>query len=213
MSGSNQKVKILLAFIFLAYAIIRLITNLPARSAPRELVDTAAYLRISQQPVSDIRFWGDKRPLVFPLLLKISEQNTSLTSLLQTGFAILAWGLLALFVSASMRTVWLQLLSFGMILALSLVRHLANWDYVMMTESLSVSWFVLFLALGIWLTHGWRVDKVIALCVAGLFLAFTRDTNAYLLLMLAGMLILAVLFRWAQPRVLILAAFFLFTFF
>ena len=212
MSGSNQKVKILLAFIFLAYAIIRLITNLPARSAPRELVDTAAYLRISQQPVSDIRFWGDKRPLVFPLLLKISEQNTSLTSLLQTGFAILAWGLLALFVSASMRTVWLQLLSFGMILALSLVRHLANWDYVMMTESLSVSWFVLFLALGIWLTHGWRVDKVIALCVAGLFLAFTRDTNAYLLLMLAGMLILAVLFRWAQPRVLILAVFFLFTF-
>ncbi|MBK9210901.1 MAG: hypothetical protein IPL71_22515 [Anaerolineales bacterium] len=212
MSGSNQKVKILLAFIFLTYAIIRLITNLPARSAPRELVDTAAYLRISQQPVSDIRFWGDKRPLVFPLLLKISEQNTSLTSLLQTGFAILAWGLLALFVSASMRTVWLQLLSFGMVLTLSLVRHLANWDYVMMTESLSVSWFVLFLALGIWLTHGWRVDKVIALCVAGLFLAFTRDTNAYLLLMLAGMLILAVIFRWAQPRVLILAAFFLLSF-
>ncbi len=212
MTGSNRKIKFLLAFIFLVYVAARSTTNQLAQSRPRELVDTAAYLRISQQPIFDIRFWGDKRPFVFPLLLKISGQDTSLTSSIQLGFSIFAWGLLALLLSASMRAFWLKPLSFGMILALSLVRHLANWDYVMMTESLSVSWFALFLALGIWLSHGWRTDKVIALCSAGIFLAFTRDTNAYLLLMLAGMLILAFLFRWAKPRALILAAFFLFTF-
>lgn len=212
MFESNRKIKFLLAFIFLIYVAARLITNLPAQANPRKLADTTAYLRISSQPISDIRFWGDKRPFVFPLLLKISGQDTSLTSFIQVGFSIFAWGLLALLISASMRTFWLKPLSFGMILAVSLVRHLANWDYVMMTESLSVSWFALFLALGIWLSHGWRTDKVIALCVAGVFLAFTRDTNAYLLLMLSGMMILAFLFRWAKPRVLILAVFFLFTF-
>lgn len=212
MPDTSRNIKFVLAFIFLVYAAARLITNQPAQVTPRELVDTAAYLRVSQQPIFDIRFWGDKRPLVFPLLLKISGHDFLQTSSTQLGFSIFAWSLLALLISASMRTVWLKPLSFGMILALSLVRHFANWDYVMMTESLSVSWFVLFLALGIWLSHGWRMDKVIALSVAGIFLAFTRDTNAYLLLMLTGMLILAVLFRWAKPRMLILAVFFLFIF-
>jgi len=212
MPISNRNTKFLMAFIFLVYAGLRLFTNQPSQVTPRELVDTAAYLRISQQPISDIRFWGDKRPFVFPLLLKITKQDFSQTVSIQVGFSILVWGLLALLVSASMRTVWLKPFFFGIILALSLVRHLAHWDYVMMTESLSISCFVLFLALGIWLSHGWRIDKVIALCIAGVFLAFTRDTNAYLLLMLAGMLIIAAFLRWAKPRVLILAAFFLFTF-
>ena len=212
MQATERRLVILLVLMFLGYAFVRLMTNQSAQENPRELVDTAAYFRVSQQPITDVRFWGDKRPLVFPLLLKISAGDFPRASLYQVVFSIFAWGLLACFVSASMRTVRLRLASFGLILALSLVRHLANWEYVMMTESLSVSWFVLFLALGIWLVHGWRADKVIALCAAGLFLAFTRDTNAYLLLMLAGMLTLAALFRWVKPRVLIPAAFFLFTF-
>ena len=211
MSSPNRKIIFLLAIIFLVYAAVRLTTNQPARSNPRELTDTIFYLRISQQPTFDDGFWG-RRAVVFPLLLKISKQDTSLASSIQLGFSIFAWGLLAFFVSASFRTAWLKLLSFGVILALSLVRHLGAWDYVMLTESLSVSFFVLFLALGIWLSRGWRIDKVIALSIAGFFFAFTRDTNAYLLLMLAGMLILAFLFRWAKPRVLILAMIFLFIF-
>jgi hypothetical protein len=175
------------------------------------LADTAFYFSISQQPVFDIQFWG-RRPFVFPLLLKVLKQDISLTSSIQLGFSIIAWGLLALLISVSIRTIWLKPLAFGMILALSLVRHLAGWNFVLLTESLSISLFVLFLALGIWLSHGWRIDKVVALSVAGMFLAFTRDTNSYLLLMLAGMLFVGFLFRWSKPRVLILAVFFLFTF-
>ena len=164
MQATERRLVILLVLMFLGYAFVRLMTNQSAQENPRELVDTAAYFRVSQQPITDVRFWGDKRPLVFPLLLKISAGDFPRASLYQVVFSIFAWGLLACFVSASMRTVRLRLASFGLILALSLVRHLANWEYVMMTESLSVSWFVLFLALGIWLVHGWRADKVIALC-------------------------------------------------
>jgi hypothetical protein len=211
MSASSRKINFLLAIIFFVYVALCLTTNQPARSKPRELTDTTFYLSISKEPVFDIQFWG-RRAFVFPLLLKITKQDTPLASSIQLGFSILAWGLLALSISASIRTVWLKPLSFGIILALSLVRHLASWNFIMLTESLSVSWFVIFLAFGIWLSHGWRIDKVIALSVAGVFLAFTRDTNAYLLLMLAGMLTLGVLFRWLKPRVLILVAFFLLTF-
>lgn len=206
--------KIFFTLFFLAYIIARITLNLPALSKPRLLADTDAYLRISKESITEIKFWQDTRPFVFPLLLKISQQDVSTAVSLQLGFSILAWSLLALTISASFRPTYLTLLSFGIILTLSLVRHLASWDYVLMTESLSISWFILFLAAGIWLTQReiWRSYKIIILLISAFFLAFTRDTNAYLLLMLAGMLTLAIIFRWVKPHALILVTFFIFTF-
>ncbi len=198
--------KIFYIALFVLYISARLIFSQPALAKPRELADTTAYLRISHQPLLDVDFWGSSRPFVFPLLLKIAHQDFTTAAAFQLEFSILAWGLLALSVAASFRTSILPPLSLALILALSLVQHLAGWDFTMLTESLSVSWFVLFLAAGIWLLQSWRVERVIALIVVGFFLAFTRDTNAYLLLMLAGLLILAVLLRFTQPRALILVA-------
>jgi hypothetical protein len=205
--------KILFAIFFLAYIVLRVATNLPAIQKPRELADTNAYLRISREPIQSQKFWGDARPFVFPLLLKISSQDVSRAATLHLGLSMLAWGFLALIVSASFRRPMLSLLSFGLILALSLTRHLASWDYVIMTESLSVTFFVFFLALGVWLTQQWEAYKAVLLIIAAFLLAFTRDTNAYLLLMLAGMLTLAVLFRWIKLRALVLVFAFLLIFF
>jgi hypothetical protein len=83
----------------------------------------------------------------------------------------------------------------------------------MLTESLSVSFFVLFLAAGIWLLHGWRTDKVVVVILLSFLLAFTRDTNAYLLLMLAGLILLAVILLWMKPRALLVSVSFLLIFF
>jgi hypothetical protein len=195
--------------LFALYVTARLLYAQPALVKPRVMDDTQAYFRISNQPLLDVKFWGDSRPLVFPLLLKIAAQDFSTAAALQLGFSLLAWTLLGLSVAASLRTRSLAPFAFGLILALSLVRHLAGWDFTMLTESLSVSWFVLFLAAGLWLLRGWRIERVLALIVAGLFLAFARDTNAYLLLMLAGLMVLAVIFRWARPRILILSVAFI----
>lgn len=198
--------RILFIALFALYVTARILDAQPALAKPRVMDDTQAYLRISQQPPLDVKFWGDSRPLVFPLLLKIADQDFSTAAALQLGFSILAWTLLGLSVAASLRTRGLAPFAFGLILALSLVRHLAGWDFTMLTESLSVSWFVLFLAAGLWLLRAWRAERVIALIAVGLFLAFTRDTNAYLLLMLAALISLAVVFRWTGPRALILSA-------
>ena len=198
--------RILYIALFALYVTARLLDAQPALAKPRVMDDTQAYLRISQQPPLDVKFWGDSRPLVFPLLLKIAAQDFSTAAALQLGFSLLAWTLLGLSVAASLRTRGLAPFAFGLILALSLVRPLAGWDFTMLTESLSVSWFVLFLAAGLWLLQSWRIERVLALIVVGLFLAFTRDTNAYLLLMLAGLLVLAVILRWTEPRTLILSA-------
>ncbi len=193
-------------FAFLLYAALRAATNLPAVQKPRELADTVAYLRVSRQPLASPEFWSAARPFVFPLLLKIVSQDVSAAAATQLAISILAWGFLAWAVGASFQRASLSLFSFGAILLLSLSPRLAGWDYVMMTESLSVSFFVLFLAFGIWLAQGWRAYKAVLLLPGALLLAFARDANAYLLLTLAGLLALAVLLRWARPRVMILAA-------
>ncbi len=198
--------------LFLAYAAGRVISALPALGKPRSLADTTAYLRISGQPLLDIHFWGSTRPLVFPLLLKIADQNLRLTAALQLTISILAWGVLALMVARALRGRLFRLFAFALLLAFSLDRHIAGWDFVMMTESLSVSFLALFIATGLWLLEGWQTGKAVACCAAGLLLAFTRDTNAWLLLMLGGLLALAVALRWTRPRALILASFFAFTF-
>ena len=196
------------AIIFIGYIYVRVITTLSALKSPRELADTPIYLRISSQPILGPEFLSVDRPFVFPLLLQIVHQDFASAAIIQLVVALLAWGLLALAISASLRPPWLRLLSFFIILAVGTVRHLAGWDSVMMTESLSLSMLGLFIASGIWLLHGWKYHKVVALCAVAFLFAFARDTNAYLLIMFAGLMLIAVLFRWMNPRALVLAGVF-----
>jgi hypothetical protein len=204
---------ILQGVMFVLYMLLRVTTTLPALNAPRELADTDIYARISTQPIIEAHFLEVDRPFVFPFLLQIIHQDFETAALIQLSLTILAWGALAWFVSSTFQLIWLRLFSFVIILALSLVRHLAGWDFVMMTESLSISSFVLLIASGVWLLRGWRGDKVVVLFVIAFIFAFTRDTNAYLLAMFAGLLLFAVLFRWAMPNALIVAAGFMLIFF
>lgn len=195
--------------IFIFYVFIRIFTTLPALNAPRELADTDVYVSVSQKQIIGENFLHVARPFAFPLLLQMTHQDFQAVALIQLGLTILAWGVLAWVISASFQQAGLRLFSFGILLAVSLVRHLAGWDFVMMTESLSLSFFVLFIACAIWLLHEWKIYKVLILSVIAFIFAFTRDTNAYLLAMFAGILLLAVLFRWVRPQALIVAGIFL----
>lgn len=195
--------------LFIFYVFIRIFTTLPALNVPRELADTDVYMVVSLKPIIGEDFLQVARPFAFPLLLQMTHQDFQTVALVQLGLTILAWGALAWTVSASFQQTGLRLFSFVILLALSLVRHLAGWDFVMMTESLSLSFFVLFIACGIWLLHEWKIYKVILLSVIAFIFAFTRDTNAYILAMLAGILVLTVILRWARPQGLIVAGIFL----
>lgn len=212
MTFQGRSYSLIITVIFLAYAIGRIVSSIPALDKPRELADTTAYLRISRQPISGIKFWGDSRPPVFPLLLKIANHNIYFAAAIQLGFSILAWGFLALMITGFIKPIWLQLFAFSLILLFSLDRHIAGWDFVMLTESLSISFFVLFIALGLWLLKGWYPSRIILLIVAAILLVFTRDTNAWLLLLLSGLMLLATILRWMDGRALILISSFVFIF-
>jgi hypothetical protein len=156
--------------IFLAYIFIRVLTTIPAINAPRDLADTDIYVRISTQPILSEDFFYVDRPFVFPFLLQITNQEFKSAVIVQLALTILAWGLLAWVISTFFKNSILSLFSFGVILALSLVRHLAGWDFVLMTESLSLSIFALFIVSGIWLLSGWKIYKVfVSLVLAFLY--------------------------------------------
>ncbi|HCK65986.1 MAG TPA: hypothetical protein DHW49_06950 [Anaerolineae bacterium] len=189
--------------VFLVYAFLRVFTTIPAINAPRDLADTDIYVRISTQPILSDEFLYVDRPFVFPLLLQIANQEFRHTVIFQLGLTILAWGVLAWSISTFFKNNLLRLFSFVIILALSLVRHLAGWDFVLMTESLSLSIFALFIVSGIWLLRGWKIYKVIICLILAFLFAFTRDTNAYLLLMFGGLILISIFIRWLNKKFLI----------
>jgi hypothetical protein len=204
--------RLILFTIFTVYLLARVFFSLPAYDKPRQLGDTNSYMRVSRSPLSSHDFWSGGRPFVFPLLLKITGQDIQATAAVQLGLSIVSWGALAWVLASLASTSWLALLSFSWMLLLSLIPHLAGWDFTMLSESLSISFSVLFVASGLWLLRGWRWYKVAVMCAAGVFMGFTRDTNIYLLLILAILLLASVLLGWTGKRALVLAAVFMIIF-
>jgi hypothetical protein len=200
---SRKRIYLVLIVVFGLYTVVRLASNYSVISDPGTIEDTTAYLRISRENILSQRFWADARPFVFPLLLKLTGQNLPLTSFIQLIFSVFSWGCLDFLFADFLRNNWMKVISFNVLLALSLVRHFASWDYMIMTESLSLSFFVLFLACGIWLIKGWSRTKAVVFIIVGMLFAFVRDTNAYVLLFLSGLILFAVLLHWIQTHSLV----------
>ncbi len=195
---------VVMLLLFAAYANLRWANEVPAFEKAKETADTPAYLRVSREAFLSKEFWANARPPMFPLLLKVYAADKIKVASFQTAFSIFAWGILALSLAYSLKGL-LRPIAFALILALSLDRHIAGWDVVMLTESLSISLLVLFLATWLWLLRGWSWGKVIILSLVAFAWAFTRDTNGWILLMIAGLILLGVLFFKARRRYLVVA--------
>jgi hypothetical protein len=206
MPSLNRFRALLSGLVLLLYIGGRLGSSPSVLQKPRILADTAAYVRISLEPIGQIGFWIASRPPAFPLLLKLAAQNFNLAAAFQLCLSVVAWSLLALLVSRFLKPSWVGLVGLALILVFSLDRHVAGWDFVMMTESLSISSLVLFIACGLLLLKGWQWIKVAALFAAAFLLAFTRDTNAWMLLAVAACVTAAVILHWMERRALLLGA-------
>jgi hypothetical protein len=195
---------IVMLLLFAFYANLRWANETPIFEKAKETADTTAYVRVSGEAFFSKDFWANTRPPVFPLLLKYYAANKIKTAAFQAAFSIFAWGMLALSLAYSLKG-FLRPFAFGLILALSLDRHIAGWDMVMLTESLSLSLMALFLAIWLWLLKSWSWGKVGILSLISFLWAFTRDTNGWILLMLAGLILLGVLLFGACRRYLSVA--------
>ena len=197
---------ILLGIALVFYSTVRIISLSQVVQRVKSTADTTAYMRISQEPVFSREFLAGSRPLLFPLVLKLFGQDAERVVWAQGVFSILSWSILAVALASSLRTDILKIGAACFILLLSLYQYIIGWDSVLLTESLSLSLMALLVAGWLWLMQGWRWTKVVLILVAAFLWSLCRDTNAWMLLMIAGVLLVLLIFGIINKKYLVFIA-------
>jgi hypothetical protein len=152
---------------------------------PRTFGDTGDYFHNAGLPIFSREFWTDARPPVTALFWKLVDSEPAGIFQLQLYFSIVCWVVLAYFATLSVRSIMLKPLVFITVLAFSLSRDVFMWDPFLGSESIALSCTALLLAVSIWLLLEWKTYKAVLLISIALLMVLTRDTYAYLLLMIA----------------------------
>jgi hypothetical protein len=91
---------------------------------------------------------------------------------------------------------------------MSLYRYIIAWDSVMLTESLALSLMALFIASWLWLAKGWHRGKVTLISAIAFLWAFTRDTNAWIVLLVGILILFLIGFKSLNKKYLLFPAVF-----
>ncbi len=202
-------VYMLLVFILAVYAGARVFNLSQAVQRVKATADTTSYVRISQESVFESSFLAGSRPWIFPLLLKLMRNNAETVVWVQGILSIVSWSALAAAVAYSLHAPFLKFAAFSLILLFSLYRYILGWDSVLLTESLSLSLMALFVAGWLWLIGQWHWGKAALVLVVALLWTVVRDTNAWVILMVALFLLLLIALRAIDRRYLVLSLAFL----
>ena len=188
--------------------------------------DTISYVESSQASLFSAEIWTGRRLLTTNLIYKIFEPesgyeirvNGSLETtkriyqpgfdrivILQLALSLLGWGLLAWLFSENLHSPWAKIASAVLILSFAFTPQMADWDSILLSESLTFSLFALQFALLVKMAFvlyknpdasitGWAL----AWALASFFWTFLRDTNMFTSVMtvsLIAMLMIAPRYR------------------
>lgn len=164
--------------------------------------DSCVYYNQSRAPLADSSFWGAARPPIILLFYKLFGGHDCETGgdasgggfhaddagllLGQTIFSLAAFSFLALACARTARSEKGRLFLFAFPLLFSFVPEVAEWNFMALSESLSVSLFVVFTGAWILFLSTRRLPWLAGVAMAALFWGGARDTNAYVLVMIAG---------------------------
>lgn len=198
--------------LFVLYARLRILNSYLIRAPRISFGDTADYLLIASQSLLSSKFWLADKPFLVPLFFKLLGGNPEKIFTAQLYFSIICWGVLALVCAYVIRSYVLKYFIFALVLGFSLSQQVILWDSLLLTESLHFSLAALFYAACLLLIKHWNVVNVILVIVFAALLGFTRDANAYLLLMAALVLLFLMAFRQHALRYLLIAGTFIVVF-
>ncbi len=187
--------------------------------------DTSSYFECAPGKIADIAYFECSRPPTIPLLIRFlnpendyqislmsepffrteprlaTQKGTENLVIFQTLFSIFSWVLFTLLLISYLRheiaKITLAILLYGF----AFVPQIGDWDSILLSESLSFSFFVLMLAafLVLMMNYFHQKNFFIRALSALLFLVmftlwlFTRDTNSYLAVFIAILLIIVFL--------------------
>ncbi|HTX89927.1 MAG TPA: hypothetical protein VMC09_01810 [Anaerolineales bacterium] len=208
-----------MSILLIAYGIIFVLYFYFKRAAlnldvARYFNDTRQYITSAAYQLSDYRFWFGLRSFSLPLFYKIvgyafynyQEQNAmNRVSYYQFIFSILCWTGLAASFSLLMKRKYAKVIAFACILLLGASLYVTQWDNSMLSESISTSLMVLFMAILIiagilWdrrqSVSAWKqILFIILIFIVAILFVFSRDTNGYLLLAFAGGMAIGLFFH------------------
>jgi hypothetical protein len=179
-----------------AYVVVRVWQA--AAATPLYTRDSVDYARIARLPIGGT-FASEVKPWGLPLLYKLLPGDLAISvPIAQLLLSIGAWLALAFAVGRCVEHTKLRRLALVCVLTFSCSAAVAQWDAVLLSESLSLSLFALVLAAGFELVRRPRPVALAALLVLAMLWAAARDTNAYAFAPLA--LALLVSFGWRRKR-------------
>ncbi len=179
--------------------------------------DSNSFIRLSGQNVFSLEFFTSNRPAFITFTYKMVgvDPNTNITSVnspaedifvprqvypdlncvsgWQTIMSIISWSTLAIFLVIKVQSRWLRAVLAALVLGFAYVPQLADWDSVILSESLSFSMWALTFALSMEVITriiqnrkqvSWSTWLVFILWSITLICwGFSRDTNAYMILL------------------------------
>ena len=183
--------------------------------------DTISYIDSSQASLFSAEMWTGRRLFTTNLIYKIFKPehgyeikvNGSLETtkrayqpgfdkitILQMSLSIFGWSFLAWIVSENLHSFWTKTMSAVLILAFAFTPQIADWDSILLSESLTFSLFALQFALLIKIAFslyknpnasitGWAV----AWSLVSFFWTFLRDTNMFTSLITVALILIVII--------------------
>ncbi|NJN80486.1 MAG: hypothetical protein HC797_08440 [Anaerolineales bacterium] len=188
--------------------------------------DTASYVDASQVPLFSSEIFTGRRLFTTNLIYKIFQPengyeilvNGSIETtrriiqpgligivILQLALSVFGWGMLALVISEYIKNSLMKIISAGAILLFAFTPQTADWDSILMSESLTFSLFALEFAILIKLAFllynnpNQNVTKwMIGWAIVYFFWTFIKDTNLFVSIVTIALI--ALLLFWVKYR-------------
>ena len=157
--------------------------------------DTEVFLHMAALKWTNPYFYHGLRPWTVPILHSLvnGAKNIHNIILLQSIVSYVSWIFLAFIVVCFLKDYLAKVVAFFLIAFIPLNGFIHHYSLVILSESLSFSFLAVFLGSYLWYTNKQSILSVICLAIVALIFAFTRDTDAYrVLLMTLPILILIV---------------------
>lgn len=156
--------------------------------------DTVVFMHMAALKWTNPFFYHGLRPPVVPILHSLvnGADNHYNIILLQIIISCLSWLFLAFTVSYFLKDHMAKTFAFFVIALIPLNAFMHYWNLVILSESLSFSFLAVFLAAYLWYYNLRSIPSVIFLAVVALIFAFTRDTDAYRVLLMTPPILLLI---------------------
>ena len=157
--------------------------------------DAEVFLHMAALKWTNPYFYHGLRPPIVPILHSLvnGAENIYNIILLQTLISCVSWIFLAFMTVYYLKDYLVKVFAFFLIAFIPLNGFIHHHNLVILSESLSFSFLAVFLGTYLWYYNKRSILSVIFLAIVALIFAFTRDTDAYrVLLMTLPILLLIV---------------------